>query len=221
MIPPTSDLEKFQQSASKAAQEAGKILIGMMSTAAIREKGIKDLVTDADIAAQHAIQSRLLNEYPDHAWVGEEDAQFEKPDASKICWLVDPLDGTANYAHGFPNFAVSIAAVLGNQVLAGVVFDPCANEMFSAILGQGARLNEKTIRASSVTCLDRAMIAASFPPNVQKDSPEVQQFLNVLVACQSVRRLGSAALNLCYVACGRLDGYWTNTVKPWDVAAGP
>ncbi len=208
--------------ARHAAREAGEILKAMLQTAAVHEKSTKDLVTDADVAAQQVIQDILSKQFPSHAFVGEEeDASKDLSKMSdRLCWVVDPIDGTANYVHRLNNFAVSIALVEHSIPLVGVVYDPMCDEMFFAVRDFGAMLNDRVIAPSKCTTLDRALIAASFPPNIQHGANEIDQFVNVLVAAQSVRRLGSAALNLCYVACGRLDGYWANRVRPWDIAAG-
>lgn len=219
-------LDDYLEAAKTAARKAGLILIEMLHSASVKEKSPKDLVTDADVAAQSVIYDSLMSRFPTHRFLGEESNGHE----SKIvldqlppetwCWVVDPIDGTANYVHRLPNFAVSIALVRANQSFVGVVYDPIADEMFSAIVHRGAWLNDLPIRASSCESMDQALIAASFPPNVQRNSIEVAQFIEVLVQAQSVRRLGSAALNLCFVGCGRLDGYWAGRVQSWDIAAG-
>lgn len=216
--------------AKDAAVRAGNILDEMLLTAAVREKGPKDLVTDADIAAQKEIESVLLGAFPTHEFVGEESGRDQCSslirDRSKEShelpwtWVVDPLDGTANYVHRLPNFAVSIALVRGDMVWLGVVYDPMSRELFSSIRGEGAFLHEKPIRSSGCVRMEDALVAVSFPPQVHRGSPVVGQFLNVLEQSQSIRRLGSAALNLCYVGAGRLDAYWANRLKPWDMAAG-
>lgn len=222
----SENLNTFLAAAQAAARSAGRVLVEMLETAAVREKSPKDLVTDADVAAQKIIYAILMEQFPTHRFLGEEsDAGYDKIDLDQIgadewCWVVDPIDGTANYVHRLPNFAVSIGLVRGGESQVGVVYDPMADEMFSAVRGGGAWLNDKSIRASTCTSMSQALIAASFPPNIQRDSIEVEQFLEVLVAAQSVRRLGSAALNLCYVGCGRLDGYWAGKVQSWDIAAG-
>ncbi|MCY2983479.1 MAG: inositol monophosphatase family protein [Planctomycetota bacterium] len=208
----------------EAAQAAGKILCDMLETATVREKAPKDLVTDADIAAQQCIESRILAAFPCHQFLGEECLQPNVIQAMtsnvEWLWVVDPLDGTVNYAHRMPNFAVSIALMHRGQAVLGIVLDPMAGELYVAILGQGATVNGRKLQSSTCTKLDSALIAASFPPQVQKDSIEIAQFVDILVHSQSVRRLGSAALNLCYVAQGRLDAYWAGFLKVWDVAAG-
>jgi len=236
-----------------ASRAAGEKIVDMLYSAEVYEKSSKDLVTNADIAAQAIIFDIIANRFPAHQFVGEEGpptvartggltstpivASIGGPivdsAAKKIpevvssvippdcwCWVVDPIDGTVNYVHRFPNFAVSIALVRNGVSYVGVVYDPMADELFSAILGEGAHLNGQSIRCSGCERIDKSLIAASFPPNVQRGSVEIEQFIEVLVAAQSLRRLGSAALNLCYVACGRLDGYWAGKVRSWDVAAG-
>ena len=207
-----------------AAKIAGQILRDMLESASSRMKAPKDLVTDADLAAQAAIEKRILGEFPTHFFLGEESAttqeNWEAFATKDYCWVVDPLDGTVNYVHRLPSFAVSISLMRNKQSVLGVVFDPMAGELFTAVEGKGAHLNGKPIQASSVHRLEDAMVAVSFPPQVHRESIEIKQFIEVLLASQSVRRLGSAALNLCYVANGRLDAYWANSLKPWDVAAG-
>jgi myo-inositol-1(or 4)-monophosphatase len=208
----------------ESAQAAGKILCEMLETATVREKAPKDLVTDADVAAQQCIESRILATFPSHQFLGEECSQpsviRSMAYSVEWLWVVDPLDGTVNYVHKMPNFAVSIALMHRGKTVLGIVLDPMAEELYVARLGQGATLNGRMLKSSDCTRLDQALVAASFPPQVQKDSIEIVQFVDVLVHSQSVRRLGSAALNLCYVAQGRLDAYWAGYLKIWDVAAG-
>ncbi len=210
--------------AIQAAEAAGHILCNMLETAHAREKAPKDLVTDADLAAQNAIQGLIQKAFPTHRFLGEETAvELSEKDlllTDEWRWVVDPLDGTVNYVHQMPNFAVSIALMRGDDTILGVVFDPMACEMYAAIQGRGATVNGRPMHVSSCMRLDQALVAASFPPQVQRDWVEVDQFIEVLVRSQSVRRLGSAALNLCYVGRGRLDAYWANHLKPWDIAAG-
>ena len=208
----------------EAARAAGKVLCEMLETAAVREKAPKDLVTDADEAAQKCIESRILGAFPDHQFLGEECTPNSIVDAMgssvEWLWVVDPLDGTVNYVHRMPNFAVSIALMHQGKTVLGIVFDPMSDELYLASLGQGATMNGRKLECSGCSQLDQALVAASFPPMVQRDSIEIAQFVDVLVHSQSVRRLGSAALNLCYVAQGRLDAYWAGSLKVWDVAAG-
>src|SRR5262249_35943039 len=135
-------------------------------------------------------------------------------------WIVDPLDGTTNYVHRIPEYAVSLALERGGEVLVGCVFHPLAGECYTAARGGGAFLNGQRLRASGVVGLSQAVVAASFPPKVTSDSPALADFARVILTCQSIRRTGSAALNLCYVAAGRFDAYWAHETKTWDVAAG-
>lgn len=216
----------FGETCERAARAGGQILLNYRSRFRVREKAPRDLVTDADLASQRAIRDIILGAFPDHDFLGEEDDPTvgapSKPRGAdgRPRWLVDPLDGTANYVHGLQGFAVSIAVEQQGRILAGVVYDPISGECFTARAGQGAWLNGRPLRASDCQELDQAMVAASFSPDVTRDSAEIRRFVEVLVACQSVRRLGSCALNLSYVASGRIDAYWTTSVKTWDVAAG-
>lgn len=207
----------------QAARLGGQVLRDWQGKFRVREKGKHDLVTEADVASQHAIRELICSTFPDHEFLGEEDSDALAAShraAKAYRWIVDPLDGTANYVHGLPNYAVSVALEHEGQMLCGVVYDPTSHDCFVAQRGGGAKLNGEPLTVSRCQHLDEAMIAASFPPNVQRDSPDIARFIEVLVRCQSVRRLGSAALNLCYVGAGRLDAYWATSVKIWDIAAG-
>jgi myo-inositol-1(or 4)-monophosphatase len=185
-------------------------------------------VTEADVAAQDVIRETIHKAFPDHDFLGEEEAAERvkcgqaaiAERRSDFRWIVDPLDGTMNYVHRLPGYAVSIALEIGTELEVGVVLDPLSNEQFVAQRGKGARLNGKPIKASGCDRLDRALVAVSFSPNVSRESPEVKRFVELLLGAQSVRRMGSAALNLCYVAAGRLDAYLATSVSAWDVAAG-
>ena len=204
-----------EQAAAAGAQELMKWR-GRFST---REKGARDLVTDADLASQQAVRAVIAAKYPDHGFLGEEDPdpqQLHKP----YCWVVDPLDGTTNYVHDFPFFAVSVAVAKEGQIVAGVVLDPLRNECFRAAAGLGSQLNGQPIATSTTTEVEKSLVAVSFPPDLKADSPDLQAFLQVATKCQAVRRTGSAALNLAYVACGRLDAHWAHFIHPWDSAAG-
>jgi myo-inositol-1(or 4)-monophosphatase len=211
-----------------AARAGSQVLLDWQDRFQAREKGPKDLVTEADVAAQEAIRSVLLGAFSDHDFLGEEDAAERKaagmppipPRRGEYRWIVDPLDGTANYVHKLQTFAVSVALERGGELVCGCVLDPIANECYTAVAGGGANLNGRPIGVSSCQSVDQAMIAVSFPPNVPRGSIEITRFVEALHAAQAVRRLGSAALNLCYVAAGRLDVYWATSVQAWDVAAG-
>lgn len=220
------DLSAALEIAKQAAREAGAVLLAMKGTAAVHQKSGKDLVTDADLAAQIVVSQALVAAFPDHGFLGEEGsigihaAQQSANEHSAYRWVVDPLDGTTNYAHGLPQYAVSIALLFEGIPVLGVIYDPEADELFSAIEGQGAWLNDRPIITSRRTEISHALVAAGLSPNLRGDSVEIRNLVRMLLACQGLRRLGSAALNLCYVACGRLDGYWGGTLKIWDIAAG-
>jgi myo-inositol-1(or 4)-monophosphatase len=212
--------------AQDIAINAGAILVQMRSTFELREKSEKDLVTDADVAAQVAIASAIARHFPEHGFLGEEGSagvsqkQRDNNSNSRWKWVVDPLDGTTNYAHGLSQFGVSLALTYDLQPVLGVVYDPVAQECYSAVDGQGAQLNGIPLKTSGCTHLSKALVAASFPPKLNRDAKEIQQFVEMLLESRSLRRLGSAALNLCYVAAGRLDGYWGGRLNAWDIAAG-
>lgn len=210
-----------------AAKAGATELMSRRDDRVVQEKAPKDLVTDADLASQKAIREILLQGYPDHVFVGEEEGENEPPaevrrgDASAPpCWVVDPLDGTINYVHRLQSFAVSIGLYAGGKMRLGVVYDPVSDEMFTAIDGVGAECNGQPIKVSDCCDLGDSLIACSFPAGVQGGDPEVARFVMVLERCRSLRRLGSCALNMCYVAAGRLDAYWATNVSAWDSAAG-
>jgi myo-inositol-1(or 4)-monophosphatase len=212
---------QLRATAAEAARVGGAILMSYRQAFKANLKAPRDLVTDADIASQRAIADILLARFPDSFFVGEEEGfSSVRPEPGQLCWIVDPLDGTANYVHGLQNFSVSIAAAVDGVVLAGVVFDPTTNELFESGAGEGSWVNGERLSVSRCEEMDAALIACSFASSVHRDAPEIRQFVEVLVRCQALRRLGSAALNLCYVGAGRLDAYWALSVKPWDVAAG-
>jgi myo-inositol-1(or 4)-monophosphatase len=216
-------LQSRLTTAGDAAQAAGRILREQLGKAAVREKAPADLVTDADLAAQKAIEAILMSRFPSYAFLGEESTEADRQsaiDSGKPLWVVDPLDGTANFVHRLPSFSVSIALVEDNQSSLGVVYDPLAETMYAVEAGGRPTRNGKPIRVSDCSRLEKAMVCCSFPPGVTRDAPDVTQFLSVLERSQSLRRLGSAALNLCYLAEGCLDAYWASSVKTWDVAAG-
>lgn len=212
----------------EAAQRGGAVLLDWQERFTFREKAPRDLVTEADVAAQEAIRDCLLKAFPNHDFLGEEEAAERKaqgldpipPRQSEFRWVVDPLDGTANYVHRMSGFAVSIALQQGDEVILGVVLDPRSQECFTVARGEGVQFNGQPVQTSGCERPDQALIAVSFSPNVPRGSIEITRFVEALHACQSVRRLGSAALNLAYVASGRLDAYWATSVSIWDVAAG-
>ncbi len=210
-----------------AARAGAKELMARRDNRVVREKAPKDLVTDADLASQQAIRSILLSAFDQYAFVGEEEGETEPPHSVRRgdadappCWVVDPLDGTINYVHRLQSFAVSIALHAQGKMRLGVVYDPVTEEMFTSIDGQGAHCNGEPLHVSGQTAIGDSLLACSFPAGVQGGDPEVQRFIRVLERCRSLRRLGSCALNMCYVSAGRLDAYWATAVCPWDSAAG-
>ena len=219
-------MSDYKQVAERAARAGGDVLRDWFGRIEAREKSPKDLVTQADLASQQVIQEIVMDAFPDHLFLGEEDAAVDSgaPQADlnsdSWCWVVDPLDGTVNYVHGLQSFAVSVALMQGGQPRVGVVYDPLFEECFSAEQGQGAEVNGTVLKASDCQLFEQALVVASFPPNVQRGAPEIEQFIEILHQSQTLRRLGSAALNLCYLAAGRLDAYWATSPKAWDIAAG-
>ena len=216
MTPTSTELLKVCEQAARAGAAQLLAWRGRFRT---REKALHDLVTDADLAAERAIREVIAEHYPDHGILGEEAPAAEELQRP-YCWVVDPLDGTINYAHGLPCYAASIAVSHRGQLQAGVVYDPEREECFTAALGEGAWLNGAPMAPSSVSEIGSALVAVSFPANLTPESADLQAFLRVAPRCQAVRRTGSAALNLAYVACGRLDGHWAHDIYPGDAAAG-
>ena len=205
-----------------AVRRAGAVLLNQIGRAQVRLKGPADFVTDADIAAQEAIRQTVLGAFPDHALVSEEDGpgQAASAPAGPYRWIADPLDGTTNFVHQVPFFSVSLALERSGQLLVGAVYDPSADECFTAAAGKGAFRNGSPIRASQVGSLGDALASAGFPVVVHPESADLRMFLEAVGVCQSLRRTGSAALNLAYVAAGRFDAAWSFSTKIWDVAAG-
>ncbi|WP_437186062.1 inositol monophosphatase family protein [Planctomicrobium sp. SH668] len=209
----------FLQAAIEAARIGGRILEEWGEKFTAREKSPANLVTEADEASQKAIFEYLHGLYPDHRFLGEEGLSLEVGD-SPYRWIIDPLDGTSNYVHRFPYYAVSIGLEKSGTIVAGVIYDPNRNEMFAAALGQGATLNGKPISVSDRSDIRQAMCMASLPVKVDRDHPAVKRFLKILEISQTVQRTGSAALNLCAVACGRIEAFWSMSLQSWDMAAG-
>ena len=185
----------------------------------VRHKSAFDLVTDVDVESERAVRATLLDAFPTHAFLGEESGAHLGSDSS-VRWIVDPLDGTTNYAHGFPFFCVSIGLEVEGELALGVVYAPCLDELFVAERGGGASLNGRNIQVSKTDRLSHSLLATGFPYDRRLFPRALRSFEVLSLESQAVRRAGSAALDLCYVACGRLDGYWEHYVKPWDLAAG-
>ncbi len=211
----------FLSAALDAARGAGRLLQEELGgTRRIRHKrSVIDLVTEMDQRAERLIVARLLGAFPDHAVLAEESGATDGRSAYR--WLIDPLDGTTNYAHGLPVYAVSVALEHAGIVELGVGYDPSRGECFVAERGRGATLNGEPIRVSSVESLDQALLVTGFPYDIRTTAEtNLPEYGALSVRAQAVRRLGSAVLDLCYVACGRLDGYWEFALGPWDMAAG-
>ena len=209
--------------AIQMARDAGAILADRRGRAIqISNKGDIDLVTEADLASEKLIIERIKSYHPRHAILAEESGASagDLSGSSEWKWIVDPLDGTTYFAHGYPCFCVSIALEHSGEIEIGVVYDPTRDEVFAAEKGQGANLNGRRIRVSDVEDLNRAMLCTGFPYNVRERPNFARDFANFTMEAQAVRRDGSAALDLAYLACGRFDGFWEDGLNAWDVAAG-
>ena len=205
-----------------AARRAGSALIKKMvnlEKLKVEQKGHNDFVSDADLAAEKAVINCILKHYPDHAILAEESGTQGESDT---VWIIDPLDGTTNYLHGFPVFAVSIGVQINGRMEHGVVYDPLRQELFTASRGQGAHLEGRRIRVSGQKQLERSLIGTGFP--FREADADLQPYLDMLAkvvrATAGIRRPGAAALDLAYVAAGRLDAFWETGLAPWDLAAG-
>ncbi len=214
-------MKEFLEVCLDTTKAAGKLLMDRWGRVSVQMKGPADLVTDADFASQELVRQRILDHFPDHLVLGEEeDSGAVSTGQSGYRWIVDPLDGTTNYVHHVPHFSVSLALEHRGKLQVGAVYNPVANECFSAVVGEGAFLNGRPIRTSGVTSLSDALAAIGFPAVVRPESPDLRLFLAGLERCQAIRRTGSAALNLCYLAAGRFDVSWSFCTRIWDVAAG-
>ena len=213
-------MKNFVIQCQKAAEKAGERLVELRGTVDVREKGPADLVTAADLASQQIIFDELNGHFPEFGFIGEEEIDEISKISGEYCWIVDPLDGTTNYVHGLDNFSISIGLRHLDEIVMGLVHDPIRAETFWATKDDGAYLNGKPLRVSKTTKASQALVAASFSPKIDRESAEIKRFVEAVCECQAVRRLGSAALNLCYVAAGRLDAYWATSLKIWDLAAG-
>jgi myo-inositol-1(or 4)-monophosphatase len=212
-------MPSFLESSMEIAREAGAVLANFFERKiGFEYKGPHDLVTAADRASEALIVDRLRAHYPTHSILGEEGSNHTG--SSEYRWFVDPLDGTTNFAHSFPVFNVTLAVARAGELLAGVIFDPTRQEMFAAERGSGAYLNNHRFRVSRVDRLEESLFATGFPNWRRHKDINVHFFHQVAMVSHGVRRGGSAALDLAYVACGRLDGFWEFGLNPWDVAAG-
>jgi myo-inositol-1(or 4)-monophosphatase len=210
---------EFVPRISAIAREAGALLMQHFDQQIkIEYKGEADLVTVADRKSEALIRQRIREQFPGHDVLGEEEGFRDT--GSEYRWYVDPLDGTTNFAHGFPVFCVSMGLQRGDEMIAGVCYDPTRDEMFAAEKGKGAYLNDDRIHVSNVAKLVESLLATGFPSHKRHKNPNIYFYHQITLRTHGVRRAGSAALDLCSVACGRFDGFWEFNLNPWDTAAG-
>lgn len=209
------------QAAREMATEAGKLLRQYWARGVkVEYKGEINLVTEADRASEALILSEVRRRFPDHRVVAEESAP-QGQGAGEFCWFVDPLDGTTNFAHRLPYFSVSIGVRRGEKMIVAVVYDPVLQELFCAERGRGATCNGKPIHVSSQKRIEESLLATGFNYTIRQNNGGVfEHFRDFTMVSQGIRRVGSAALDLCYVACGRYEGFWEQALSPWDMAAG-
>jgi myo-inositol-1(or 4)-monophosphatase len=215
-----NSIDEFAELGTEVALEAGRLLLDRFHTDfTVSHKGTVNLVTEVDLAAEELIVSRIRKSFPSHSILAEEN--HHETHGEGIVWIIDPLDGTTNYAHGYPVFSVSIGLEIGGEVEWGAVFDPSRNELFSARRGGGAGCNGAGLGVSATAALGASLLATGFPYDIQTDSRNnLNNFCAFAVRTQGIRRGGSAAIDLCYVAAGRFDGFWELKLNPWDCAAG-
>jgi myo-inositol-1(or 4)-monophosphatase len=208
--------------AVETARDAGHLLLEKFGRiTAVTKKGDINLVTEADLASEALIIERIKSHHPKHAILAEEAGDAVVVEGSSVWkWIIDPLDGTTNYAHGYPCFAVTMALEHDGEVVVGVTFDPTRNELFAAEKGHGATLNGKSITVSSTERLSESLICTGFPYDFKRKEDFARHLTAFLLSSRGVRRDGSAAIDLAYVACGRFDGFWEEGLNPWDMAAG-
>ena len=211
---------QFKSFAVDLARKSGALLKEKFSqTHKIQYKGDINLVTEADKMSEDLIIAAISQKFPDHGILSEESPMITG--VGKLCWIIDPLDGTTNYAHGYPVFCVSIALENEGTIVLGVIYDPMREEMFVAVRGGGLYLNEKKLRVSDVSDLSRSLLVTGFPYDIRESKDNNLNFFNAMaINVQAIRRAGAAALDLAYLAAGRFDGFWELKLKPWDTAAG-
>lgn len=212
--------DEFLKVCEEAARAAGAVLLEWSPRFSVREKGPADLVTEADVAAQEEIQRRILDKFPDHGFLGEESGKDINPGAEHR-WIVDPLDGTTNYVHQVAYYCVSIGLEHNGELIVGVIYDPVSKDCYTATKGGGAFLNgTQRLQVRDTKDLGDALVSTSISPRAQPESAEMRDLAQIVSRCRTVRRMGSAALNLCQIAAGRFDAYWAENNKAWDIAAG-
>jgi myo-inositol-1(or 4)-monophosphatase len=219
MISTKSNHNNFVPAMAEIAREAGALLMGYFHQhVRVEYKGDADLVTIADRNSEILIRERIKKNWPTHDVLGEEQGLVDT--GSDYRWYVDPLDGTTNFAHGFPIFCVSMALEHKGKRIAGVVYDPTRDELFAAEQGSGAYLNQQRIQVSKTSTLAECLVATGFPSHKRHKNPNIYFYHQITLRTHGVRRAGSAALDLCCVASGRFDGFWEFNLNPWDTAAG-
>jgi myo-inositol-1(or 4)-monophosphatase len=217
------ELEELLHVAAEAARLGGRVLLDWRSRFSVQTKGRNDFLTDADLASQEAVQSFLAARCPDLGFLGEESRKgddFEPPRCLQPLWVVDPLDGTTNYVHGIPVFAVSIGLVVAHEPVLGAIYDPSRDELFHGARGVGAWLGGDRLQTSSTCRLADALLSSGFPPDLTGQEHTLEVWRHLSLHARSLRRTGCTSLNLAYVAAGRHDGFWTHQAWPWDAAAG-
>lgn len=216
------ELTDYLDAACEAGRRAAAVLEEWRPRFQVREKGRFDLVTDADVESQRVIREYLSGRYPSHGFLGEEDkaSQRRPGPGAPPTWIVDPIDGTTNYVHDCPLYCVSIGLEVAGELVVGVVLDPSRNELFRAAKGHGAWVNDRRLKTSGIDHLNQALVATGFPPDVRGQERTLAWWHYFSLRTQSLRRTGSTALNLAYVAAGRFDGFWAFDNNVWDVAGG-
>lgn len=213
--------DKLLETAIVAGREAGALLLNYSARGfRVEYKNPINLVTDADRAAEQCVIDHIRNRFPSHRFLAEERGRIEQA-LSPYLWIIDPLDGTTNFAHGYPAYCVSIGLEYQGRCILGVIYDPSRDELFTAVDKRGARLNGRSIHVSKTTALDHSLLVTGFAYDI-RETPRnnLNHFCNFALKAQGLRRTGSAALDLCYVAAGRFDGFWEVRLNPWDMAAG-
>ena len=213
----------YLATAIEAVIRAGEVQLSRFGTdIRVDKKGAIDLVTEIDLQIEREFRATIAARFPDHVVLGEEfGSSGDREGTPRFCWVFDPVDGTTNYAHGLPIFCSSLALEIDGEIAVGAVYDPTRRELFTAERGRGAWLNGAPLKVSAANELIDSLLVTGFHYGIHRDPEElVSLFREFITRSRAVRRLGSAALDLCYVAAGRFDGYWESKIQPWDVAAG-
>jgi myo-inositol-1(or 4)-monophosphatase len=219
--PKPVSIDGLLETAVAAGREAGALLLNYSARGfRVEYKNPINLVTDADHAAEQCVIDHIRNRFPSHCFLAEERGRVDQASSSYM-WIIDPLDGTTNFAHGYPAYCVSIGLEYQGRCILGVIYDPSRDELFTAIEQRGARLNGRCIHVSETSALDHSLLVTGFAYDI-RETPRnnLDHFCNFALKAQGLRRTGSAALDLCYVAAGRFDGFWEVRLNPWDMAAG-